>query len=355
MGSGLTRFGPIALRIVRVAKPAMLISNIIKPEPRRSAMHLPKVSVVIPAYNAEQFLPECLHSLFELSFQDYEIVIVNDSSMDNTASILQECQHHEKISLVSFSRHLGEAASMNAAIAVARGHYIARMDADDIALEGRLSLPVEALDDDAELMVVGAQMHLFGHGFNHVSLLPEDDAEIKSALLTGVGHLATSAVMWRRDWFIQQGLAWNTSLPGARDLRFWCDAMLAGAKFRNLSQTLVRHRIHDSHTSRQADTMRRSVGSNRAMLIEALYPTLSERSISHLLPVLEIPQFGAEHLTNLLLLKETEQTLLQMREESTALFGENRAVLRRYIEQCLVHTAERIKTLSARLVHGNTV
>jgi hypothetical protein len=317
-------------------------------------MHLPKVSVVIPAYNAEQFLPECLYSLFESSFEDYEIIIVDDSSIDGTASILQECRHHEKVSLVSFSRHLGEAAAMNAAIAVARGQYIARMEADDIALEGRLSLPVEALDADAELMVVGAQMHLFGHGFNHVSVLPEADAEIKSALLTGVGHFATSAVTWRRDWFIRQGLAWNASLPGARDLRFWCDAMLAGAKFRNLPQTLVRHRIHDHPAGGLVETVRLSVRSSRAVLVQALYPSLSERSISHLLPVLEIPQFGDERVTDLLLLKETEQTLLQMGLESTALFGENREILNLYIEQCLAHTVKRIKTLSRRTQQGST-
>lgn len=302
------------------------------------------VSIVVPVYNGYEFLTDCLQSLLDQSFTDTEIIIVNDGSSDETPALLKQYENVKNIVVCHFSQNRGEAAATNVGIQIARGKYIARMDADDIALPERLSLQVAALENDPELVLVGAQMKMFGRADETTNLF-QADADIKCAFLVGSGHLLTPTVMWRRDWFIQRAIWWNTSLPSARDLRFWSEAMLAGAKFGNLPEVLVRYRIHDANASHQLDAVRQSVRSTRAILLRAFYPSLDESAIENLVPVLEI-QFGDAQFNDPDALRMAEKSLLQMRSESVSLYGENRHILRDYIDQWIGYAQKRILVLA---------
>lgn len=302
------------------------------------------VSIIVPVYNGYEFLKECLQSLLDQSFTDIEIIVVNDGSTDETPALLKQYENFKNVVVCHLSRNRGEAAATNVGIQIAKGKYIARMDADDISLADRLSLQVAALESDPDLTLVGAQTQVFGRDGESTTNLFLADGDIKCALLVGSGHLVTTSVIWRRDWFIQRGIWWNTSLPSARDLRFWSDAMLAGAKFRNLPETLVRYRIHDANASHQVEAVRQSSRSTRTMLLRALYPSLDENAISNLVPILEI-QFGDVHLNDANALLTAEKSLLQMRSETVSLYGENRHILRDYVDQWISLVLKRIDVL----------
>ncbi|WP_211463924.1 glycosyltransferase family 2 protein [Collimonas silvisoli] len=102
----------------------------------------PLVSVIVPVYNGCEFLDDCLRSMLNQSFTDAEIIVVNDGSTDETPALLKQYENHKNIVVCHFSENRGEAAATNVGIQIAKGKYIARMDADDISLPERLSLQV---------------------------------------------------------------------------------------------------------------------------------------------------------------------------------------------------------------------
>jgi len=94
-----------------------------------------KVSVIVPVYNAERYLADCLGNLVNQTLHEIEIIIINDSCTDNSIKIINDCkaQFTDKINVINFDRNQGPGAARNAAIDIARGKYIGFVDSDDIA------------------------------------------------------------------------------------------------------------------------------------------------------------------------------------------------------------------------------
>ena len=95
------------------------------------------ISVIMSAYNSEETIKETINSILNQTYKDFELIIVNDKSTDNTESIIKSFKD-ERIKLINNKKNLGLPASLNKAIKVAKGKYVARMDADDVMLHGRL-------------------------------------------------------------------------------------------------------------------------------------------------------------------------------------------------------------------------
>ena len=112
---------------------------------------MPKVSVIIPVFNGAETIGRALQSVFAQTFTDYEIVVVNDGSTDDTASVL--AGYGEKIRVVSQSNR-GLSAARNAGIAASQGEYVALLDDDDQWLPEKLALCVPVLDADPDCALV---------------------------------------------------------------------------------------------------------------------------------------------------------------------------------------------------------
>lgn len=118
----------------------------------------PETSVVIPVYNCAPYLKECLNSILNQTYQDFEIVIVDDCSNDGSLKILQDYKaKHKKIRLFRNRNNKGVSITAKKAIGFARGDYIARMDADDIMLPLRLEKQISYLKKNKKTVAVGAQ------------------------------------------------------------------------------------------------------------------------------------------------------------------------------------------------------
>jgi len=116
----------------------------------------PLVSVVINAYNAAPYLAECLDSLLAQTLQDFEIVVVDDASTDRTPEIAgQYTRRDPRIRLVRNERNLGIPATINRALALSRGEFVAKMDADDVSLPQRFERQVAFLRDNPRVVMVG--------------------------------------------------------------------------------------------------------------------------------------------------------------------------------------------------------
>lgn len=108
----------------------------------------PKVSVVIPAYNAEKYISETLQCIFSQSYQDYEIIVVDDCSTDRTKEIIHSFSSHRLKYFCLERNHGGPSRGRNRGIAEARGEYIALCDSDDLVTPDRLRVAVDFLDNN---------------------------------------------------------------------------------------------------------------------------------------------------------------------------------------------------------------
>lgn len=121
----------------------------------------PRVSVLMPVYNGERYLREAIESILNQTYTDFEFIIIDDGSTDNTWQILQSYAANEpRIVLVRNETNIGLAGSLNKGLGLARGEYIARMDADDVSLPERLASQVAFLDEHPKVGVVGSSVQL---------------------------------------------------------------------------------------------------------------------------------------------------------------------------------------------------
>lgn len=122
----------------------------------------PKISVIMGIYNCSPYLQEALDSLYSQTYKDFEIILCDDGSKDDTYKIAKGNQEkHPEIVLLKNPRNLGLNQTLNNCLEVARGEYIARMDGDDISLPTRFEKEVKFLDEHPEYAIVSAPMHHF--------------------------------------------------------------------------------------------------------------------------------------------------------------------------------------------------
>ena len=123
---------------------------------------MPKISVIMGIYNCASTLQEALDSLYTQTYQDFEIILCEDGSKDNTYEIALENQkQHNNIVLLKNPHNMGLNQTLNNCLAVAKGEYIARMDGDDVSLPTRFEKQVKFLDEHPEYAVVSAPMIYF--------------------------------------------------------------------------------------------------------------------------------------------------------------------------------------------------
>jgi glycosyltransferase involved in cell wall biosynthesis len=142
----------------------------------------PVVSVVMTVHNGLPHVIEAVDSILGQDFDRFELVVVDDGSTDGTPDALAG-RDDERLRLVRRA-HLGRAAALDHALRLARGRYVANLDADDVALPGRLALPVRFLDEHPEVAVVGAAVQPYvGSARRRPRRLPRSDRAIRWSFL----------------------------------------------------------------------------------------------------------------------------------------------------------------------------
>ena len=126
-------------------------------------MSAPKISVVMPAFNAEKFIKVAIESILSQTFKDFEFLIVNDGSTDKTLEIIENFKAQDQRIILINREKRGLIASLNEGISISRGQYIARMDADDIATPEKLNIQLNYLIRNPTIDLVGSNIIFFTH------------------------------------------------------------------------------------------------------------------------------------------------------------------------------------------------
>jgi glycosyltransferase involved in cell wall biosynthesis len=264
-------------------------------------MRTPLISVVIPTYNAEAHIQETVRSVLSQDETDFELLIVDDASTDNTLKLVR-AMRDPRIRIIAGKDNLGRVGNVNRSFDLAKGKYIARLDHDDLAMPDRLSKQAQVLESQADITVVGSQIAHFGMD-NTVSDFPLDDARIKSRFIMGAAYLANPSAMFRSDFVQQHHLRFDPNLYIVDDLGFWFECALQGARFVNLPQVLTAYRIHGAMTSRNLDFSRLYQAKVRlySRLLPRFFPALTGNDVQALLTLYEepAPSLDAQTLTRI--------------------------------------------------------
>lgn len=202
----------------------------------------PKVSVVMSVYNGERHLREAVDSILSQSLSDFEFIVVDDGSTDDTWQILTSYDD-PRVVLVRNQENVGLTISLNRALEMARGEYIARMDADDVSLPERLSAQVQFLDATEDVGLVSCPFIEIDQESHEVRLfpLPATDDDIMANLLGGRNCLSHGATVFRRECVEQVG-AYRDQFQFAQDYDLWL-RIAEHYKVANLEQPLYERRI----------------------------------------------------------------------------------------------------------------
>jgi glycosyltransferase involved in cell wall biosynthesis len=200
--------------------------------------NIPLVSVLMPVYNGGEHLREAIDSILGQTFRDFEFLIVNDGSTDDSESIIKSYKD-ERIKLVCNPKRIGLAASLNKGIAISRGKFVARMDADDISFPERLGKQSSYMKTHTEVDVCGSSIKLFSGA---IWRYPRTDNEIKCTLLFN-NALAHPTVVVNRDHFVANNLYYDKTFKHSQDYDLWARA-LKNTCFHNLEEPLVCYRVN---------------------------------------------------------------------------------------------------------------
>lgn len=205
-------------------------------------MKKPKVSVILPVYNGKRFIRQAVKSVFDQTFDNFELIVIDDGSTDKTFQTLSVFKD-KRIRIIRNDQNLGVAKSLNIGMNVARGEYIARCDGDDINLKNRFKTQVKFLDNHQDYALVGSNVRLIDEKGKAIGMqkYPQTDQKIRKEIFikNPVSH---PSVMLRRNIIKKIG-GYREFFNGAEDYDLWFRLLHLG-KLYNLSGYLVKRRIH---------------------------------------------------------------------------------------------------------------
>lgn len=214
-------------------------------------MSKPLVSVIIPCYNAEKFVEQAVRSIMEQTYQNLEIICINDCSKDNTGEILQKlAKEDSRIVYVNNEVNLKLPKTLNKGIALAKGEYIARMDADDISLPERIEKQIQFMLLNENIDIVGCNsQHIDSNNnvLNYRTFLPTSP-QIISFQMPFRCVLIHPAILAKKTFFVDMN-GFNESLVYAEDYELWVRAVAHNKKISNLDGVLLQYRIHNNQSS----------------------------------------------------------------------------------------------------------
>ena len=246
-----------------------------------------KLAVILPAYNAENFIAECLESLLNQTFSDFCILAVNDASTDNTGKVLETYAAKDaRLRVYHLPQNQGEPAVMQFVMDMLNYmnvEYVARMDADDICVTHRFEKQVQYLDEHPEIDILGSNALFFNDGqtdkATKVSTLPLLDKDIKAHFSLARDNIINPSSMWRHSSIEALGINYAQTAT-APDFHMWVQCALHKKTFANLPEPLLLYRLHPRQESKKQEKISEAVQYSMELWISHLFPELTPKEVS---------------------------------------------------------------------------
>jgi glycosyltransferase involved in cell wall biosynthesis len=206
----------------------------------------PSISVLMPVYNAEKYVGRAIDSILNQTFSDFELLIFDDASTDNSLKIIERYKD-ERIIITRYDQNAGYVRSMNEGIEKARGSYIARMDADDISYPERLEKQFYFMRDNAGVGVTATWYDIFGVESGLVTPPSNHDSIVLSMLLN-INPIGNPSAMFRKELLQENNLKYDNSFVPSEDYHLWIN-LIGKTQFHILPEPLLKYCLHDENIS----------------------------------------------------------------------------------------------------------
>lgn len=219
-------------------------------------MNTPLVSVVMPAYNAEKYIYEAILSILNQTYENIELIVIDDASKDRTYSIIKQFSDN-RIIIEKNETNKGIAYTTNKAIKLANGKYIALMDDDDIAFPERIEYQVKFLEKNNDIDILGGRSEDIDESGAHIRYggMPRTNPNyIKALLLFRCLDFRNGTTMMRRDFIDKYNLRYRDGYLGMQDYQFFIESSKVG-KISSIDEYLIKYRIHDDNETKKQQTI----------------------------------------------------------------------------------------------------
>ncbi len=225
----------------------------------------PFVSVVMPVYNSGRHLKNAIDSILIQSYKNFEFIIINDGSTDNSVEIINSYAD-TRIKIILNDSNKGLIFSLNKAINFSTGKYIVRMDADDLSLPERICEQVKFMENNPEVGVCGCNYTIFGESVNERVYVAEAKHDAILSQMIFNSSIVHPSLILRRSVLPLSTDIYDKNFIHAEDYALWSE-LIFQCKFSAVNKTLFKYRLHDGqvtsvHTFQQnasADNVRKNI------------------------------------------------------------------------------------------------
>ena len=203
------------------------------------------ISVILPVYNSEKYISEAIQSVLDQTYSNFELLVLDDGSTDNTLSIINKFAD-ERIKIFKSERNYGIVHQLNKGIDNSRGEFIARMDADDISHPERFNKQIDYLNSHPTIDVLGTFANKIGEEAGLIQYNYNKSEQI-SFLLNFYCYMLHPTVMMRKRIFSK--CKYSSDYPLAEDYGLWCQ-INNGSNLYILDEVLLDYRIHSEQTNK---------------------------------------------------------------------------------------------------------
>jgi glycosyltransferase involved in cell wall biosynthesis len=206
---------------------------------------IPKASVLMPVHNSAPFLREATQSILDQTLGDFEFIIVDDGSTDESPAILAEYAKKDKrIRVFTNHTNMGIVHSLNRGLAECRGQYIVRMDSDDVSLHHRIEKQTSVMDAKPDVVAMGAAVSYINAAGKNLSVIRR--SMVPKTMLGGNKILHPTAII-RRHSLVQSSLKYMEKYRYAEDYYLWLELSLVG-KLHAIDDVVLKYRINNQAT-----------------------------------------------------------------------------------------------------------
>ena len=244
-------------------------------------LHRPVVSVIISSYNMEKTLPAAIDSILNQTFPDWELIIIDDGSTDRTQNILESYKNKDsRIKVIKNRENLGLTASLNKGLKIAKGEYIARLDADDTSYPDRLMRQIGFMKKNA-LDLSGAALDTQDTKYQEGQRVTDDwlDTDTIKIHLVFDNIFAHSTTIFRKDFLTKFNLTYDVNYPYAEDYDLWEKIAMNGGKMGIMGGTPVTTYHYSVHSADWWNIADESFQKIRQRILKKIIPNITDDEI----------------------------------------------------------------------------
>ena len=233
----------------------------------------PKVSVIIPAYNSEEFISQALDSVLRQTHSNWECIVVDDGSTDNTAAVVKQyCQKDERFRYL-YQNNSGPCIARNTALAISDGEFILPVDSDNYIADTYMEKALTRFRDFPETELVYGLLEKFGE---EEGIFQFSDYSYERLLFEG--NMIDVCAMFRRSVF-KCGGGYHSNLKGLEDLDFWIAMLSPESIVYKIPEVVLYYRIREKSRNTQAtktiDHLRQQIYWNNAQKYDKYLPNFT--------------------------------------------------------------------------------